>query len=331
MTGPTPAVTVAMSVFNDERYVAQAIDSILSQSFRDFELLIIDDRSTDRSGAVIAAKAAADPRIRVLPSPEKGRVPALNALFAEARAPWVSIQDSDDISMPDRLEKQMARAEADSRIGVVGCSAFLIDAQGDRIATGGAKPLEHETIVANLEDKPLVNHNAVLVRRDAVLAIGGYRRAYRHAEDYDLWLRLIENVRFANLAEDLVAYRVYPDQVSTRHVVEQTINAAIGWQAYCERKAGRRDPTEGLVQMPPLEQLDDLFGRAGIADYVRRRVVDRVLYSVDALAGDGYRPLIDHIARANGDPRLWRASLRLLRAGRVREAAGVARALLKAD
>ena len=324
----TPRITVAMSVYNDEPYVGESIESILRQTFTDFEFLIIDDRSTDGSAAVIAQKAAQDSRITVLASPEKGRVPALNALFGAARAPWVAIMDSDDISMPDRLARQMAMADSDARLGVIGCSAFLIDAAGKRIGDGTAKPATHADVLKCLEDKPLINHNAVLIRRDPVLALGGYHRAYRHAEDYDLWLRLVDSVRFANLPEDLVAYRIYADQVSTKHVVEQTANAAISWQAYCERRAGRADPTAALTHLPPLSELDALFGRNGVAAYARRRIVNRILFSPEALANDGYRPVIDHIGEAGPNKQLWRACARLLRAGYPGKASGLARALL---
>jgi len=325
-----PRVTVAMSVYNNAQYVGAAIDSILAQSFGDFEFLIIDDRSTDDSAHVIQDRAAGDRRIRVLDSPEKGRVPALNTLFASARASWVAIMDSDDISTPDRLTRQMAHAAANPACGVVGCSAYLIGPDGELIGRGGDKPLTHAEIYANLEDKPLINHNAVLLARDPVLAIGGYRRAYRHAEDYDLWLRLIDRVEFANLPDELVAYRIYPDQVSTRHVVEQTVNAAIGWQARLEVLAGRADPTSGLDEMPELDAIDALFGRANVASYIRRRVVERILYAPEALRGDGYAILLDHIADSGSSSHLWRAAARLLKTGRPRHAAGVAAALLKA-
>ncbi len=329
-TPAAPRLTVAMSVYNDGPYVGEAIESILRQSFADFEFLIIDDRSTDNSAAVIAQKAAQDARITVLPSPEKGRVPALNALFAAARAPWVAIMDSDDISMPDRLARQMAKADGDTRLGVIGCRAFLIDAAGKRIGDSGAKPSTHKEVLENLEDKPLINHNAVLIRRDPVLALGGYHRAYRHAEDYDLWLRLVDHVRFANLPEDLVAYRIYADQVSTKHIVEQTANAAISWLAYCERRSGRPDPTDGLTVMPQLDQIDAMFGSGDAAAYVRQRIVSRVLYSAESLSGDGWLPLLDHVAEKGRAPHLWRATARLARAGQPAKAARLAYALLKA-
>ena len=326
-----PTITVAMSVYNNAPYVGEAIDSILSQSLGDFEFVIVNDGSTDGSGDVIDARARTDPRIRVIHQENRGFVASLNRLFGEARAPWIARMDGDDVSLPDRLARQMAFIAENPGHAVVGCDAYLIGPDGERLAKeGGAKPSSHEAIHANLESGPLINHNAAMIAREPVLALGGYRPAYRHCEDYDLWLRLIDTGRFANIAEELVAYRVYPGQVSNRHLVEQAANAAIAWQARLERLAGRPDPTDSLEQLPPLSGIDALFGRTGVAGYVRRRVVERMLYSPEALAGDGFAILLDHIAERGSQPRYWRAAARLLRAGEPGKAAGVARALLRA-
>ena len=147
-----------------------------------------------------------------------------------------------------------------------------------------------------------------MLRRDLVRKVGGYRAVYRHAEDYDLWLRLSQVTRMANLPDDLVSYRVYSGQVSTRHVVEQTRNAAIAWLAHHERVAGRADPVAGRTRAPELEELDALFG-LGSAAYVRRRIVNRTLYSVEALTGDGWDALLGYIAEGGSDQRLWPRSL----------------------
>lgn len=329
MTAPT--VTVAMSVYNNAPFVGEAIDSILSQSFGDFAFLIINDGSTDGSGDVIDARAAGDARVRVIHQENRGFVASLNRLFAEAQSPWIARMDGDDISLPDRLARQMAFIAANPGHAVVGCDAYLIGPDGKRLAKqGGGKPQSHDEIHANLEAGPLINHNAAMIARDAVLELGGYRPAYRHCEDYDLWLRLIDTGRFANVPEELVAYRVYPGQVSNRHLVEQARNAAIAWQARIERLAGRPDPTAGLDELPHLSRIDELFGRQGVAAYARRRVVERMLYSPEALAGDGFAILLDHIAERGSDPAYWRAAARLLKAGRPARAAGVARALLRA-
>ena len=152
--------------------------------------------------------------------------------------------------------------------------------------------------------------------------------AYRHAEDYDLWLRLSEAGSMANLPDRLVDYRIYPDQVSSRHVVEQMRNTAIAWLAHRSRSAGLPDPTDHIATMPPLEELDAWFGE-GAARYVRRRILDRVIYSPEALSGDGWTALRDHVRRdgARGS-RLWRAAARLARAGHPLKASTIAAGLI---
>ena len=327
---PVPALSVVMSVWNDEAFVGAAIDSILAQTFTDFEFLIIDDQSQDGSAGVIAQRAATDPRIRVLAAGEKGRVPALNRLFAEARAPWVALMDSDDFCLPDRFARELDFLASHPDHGAISCNCAIIDAEGNPLVRPIIdRPLTHEGIIANLEDGPLLNHNAVIVSRAAVAQIGGYHAAFRHAEDYDLWLRLSEVTKLANLPENLVNYRVYPGQVSTAHVVEQTRNAAIAWLAHERRLKGQADPTAGISALPAFAELDEVFG-PGTARYVRRRIVDRILYSTDALTGDGWKDLIGHIGDRGAAPHLWRAAARILRAGKPLHAARVALALVQA-
>lgn len=322
-----PAISVLTSVYNAEPFLSEAIDSVLAQDFTDFEFLILDDGSTDASRAIAESFAARDPRVRVIARDNRGLIVSLNQLFAEARAPLAARFDADDICMPGRLGKQAAFLAANPDHGLVGSRITYIDENG--VPTGGDidHPLYHDAILANLENGALLCHSAVMVRRAPVLAAGGYRAAYRHAEDYDLWLRLSASMRMANLPDRLLRYRVYPGQVSSRHMVEQAANAAIAWLVHCERCAGRADPTEDLRELPALDKLDALLG-TGAAAYVRRRVIDRVLYSPEALAGDAWDILLGHIADAPRDSRMWRAAARLARAGQPVKAGHVAAALL---
>ncbi len=322
-----PLVSVVMSVWNDEAYVGQAIDSILTQSEGRFEFLIVDDQSADASARVIAEWAARDPRIAILPAGPKGRVAALNRLIAAAKAPLIALMDSDDICRPERLAMQMAFLTEHPDHVAVSCECDKIDARGAALERPPIdRPLTHEGLVANFEDGPLLNHNAVLIRREALQAIGGYRPAYRHAEDYDLWLRLADVGKLANLPDKLVSYRIHDNQVSTANLAEQTANAAIAWLARCERLAGKPDPTAGLTALPALGHIDAVFG-TGSAAYIRRRIVERCLYAPEVLAGDGWPALLGHIRETAPAPHLWRASLRLLTAGKPVHAARSALAL----
>lgn len=322
-----PAISVAMSVYNGGAYLAEAIESVLTQSFTDFEFLILDDGSQDASRSIAESYASRDPRIRLIARENRGLVASLNELFAVAGAPLVARFDADDICAQTRFARQAAFLAAHPDHGLIGCDTPYIDAAGAPARNPPIqRPHDHAELIANLEDGPLICHSAVMVRREAVLAAGGYRPAYRHAEDYDLWLRLASRTKLANLPEPLLHYRISPDQVSTRHMVEQAQGAAIAWLAHRLREAGQPDPTEGQPALPRLAELDGLFG-SGAATYVRRRVVDRTLYSPEALAGDGWDILLQYAAEARGEVRLWRTAARLLRWGRPVHAGRMAAAL----
>lgn len=326
---PAPAVTVATSMHNAAATLAPAIDSVLAQTFGDFEFLLLDDGSTDESRAIAQAYAAQDARVRLITMPRQGLVRSLNQLFAEARAPLVARFDADDICMPERLERQVAFLAANPDHGLVACETTFIDAAG--APAGNApirRPHDHDAILAVLEAGPILCHSAVMVRTDLVRAAGGYREAFVHAEDYDLWLRLAGQTRMANLPEYLLAYRISPGQVSSRHMGIQARNAAIAWLAHQARKHTGVDPTARLVTLPEVDALDSAFG-AGSAAYVRRRTIDRVLYAPDCLAGEAWPLLLGHIADAGASPRLWRVALRLLKAGYPLHALRTTAALLR--
>lgn len=117
------------------------------------------------------------------------------------------------------------------------------------------------------------------MRRDVVLAVGGYHGAFRHCEDLDLWLRLVSRTRLANLPERLLADRRHDAQMSSRHALEQSIGAAVARLAWQAREAGRPDPTERLERLPPITGLDALFGQAGVGRAVRAEMVKAMRYS----------------------------------------------------
>jgi glycosyltransferase involved in cell wall biosynthesis len=324
-----PALSVAMSVYNNAPYVAAAIESILDQTFTDFEFLIVNDGSTDGSGEIIEGYAARDPRIRAIHQENEGFVASLNRMITQANAPIIARMDGDDICRPERFALQMDFLDKHPDYGVIGSLADAIDANGNPLDSDDPKPLTNEGLLANLPNGPLMNHNVVLIRRGVLEQVGGYRSFYRHCEDYDLWLRVSQVTRMANLPERLILYRHYPDQVSHRHLVGQVTRAAIAWAAHEERLAGRPDPTGDWTEMPAIEDLDRLFSREGVSRAVRAAAIPRYLYNVDALAGDGYRMLIDHVRETKPIDRspFWRAVLRLAKGGRPGKAIGLATTL----
>jgi GT2 family glycosyltransferase len=323
-----PAVSIAMSVYNAGRFLPEAVESMLAQTFRDYEFLILNDGSTDGSGEVVDAYAARDSRIRAIHQENRGLVASLNRLIGEARAPLIARMDGDDVSMPQRLAQQVAFLARNPDYGVVGSWATSIDESGDSCDTGGLdQPTDHEGFLEALNGKPLLCHPSALLRTDVVRAAGGYRALYKHCEDYDLWLRLAERTRLCSLPERLILYRYSDGQVSSRHILAQAIGAAIAWLAHVERANGRPDPTEGLDELPPLSRLDALFGRPGIAAQVREMVAPKIVYSDVALGGEGYHLLLDHVRAGGARGGMWRTAARLIKMGAPAKAVRLAATL----
>ncbi|MDE2620512.1 MAG: glycosyltransferase [Sphingomonadales bacterium] len=324
-----PAITVAMSVYDGERFLAAAIESVLAQTFGDFEFLILDDGSRDGTAAIVQDYAARDPRIRPILRENHGLVASLNQLLAEARAPLVARMDADDICKPERFGRQIAFLAGNPDYGVVGSWSEDIDENdGPYRVSGPEHPDSHEGFLAAIEQGwPLLCHPAVMYRRDLVRSVGGYHAAFRHCEDFDLWLRLTSVTRLCSLPERLIRYRHYAGQVSSRHATEQQIGAAVAKLAYDERKAGRFDPTSDLAAIPPLEQLDDLFEREGVASVVRAKVAPGLLYSRAGLGDHGFDLLVDYLREGGARDGMWRTVARLMRFGEPVRAARLAATL----
>lgn len=325
-----PALSVAMSVYNGERFLAEAIESILAQTFTEFEFLILDDGSSDETPAIIAHYAARDLRIRPIIRENRGLVASLNELLAQARAPIVARMDADDISLPDRFAVQMAFLEANPDHGVVGAWSRDIDELDQPFPTSGRDhPVTHADFLVAIEnDEPLLCHPVVMYRRDIVLSVGGYHAAFRHVEDYDLWLRLVGITRMSNIPQRLICYRHYDGQVSNRHATEQQVGHSVAWQAWQERKAGRPDPTEHIDRLPPIGELDVLFGRAGVDRAVRARLALALQYSPTALRDAGFDYILQHLADGGDRHGLWRTTARLMRFGEPARAVQLAAALV---
>jgi hypothetical protein len=324
-----PRISVALSVHNDEHFLPAAIESILGQDFGDFEFLIVNDGSTDRSGAIIDDHARRDPRIRPIQQENRGLIASLNRLIDEARAPLIARMDGDDISLPDRFARQVAYFDANPDHGVLGTGTHDIDDKGIVRPHIDRRPLDHAGIVAALQHGSPICHPSVMMRRDAVRAVGGYRPAYRHCEDYDLWLRLSVLTRLGNLPDRLIQYRRSDSQVSIRHLVEQHKGAVAALLSQRERLAARPDPTDGLAALPPIDAFDDLFGRAGVAREVRAQLTRSIVYSPDAMRGDGFDILTAHLRDGGAHDGLWRTVARLLRFGEPIKAGHLAAALLR--
>lgn len=234
----SPRVTVLMTVYNDERHVAQAIDSVLAQTHRDFELLIVDDGSTDGTAAILARYAAADPRIRVLTQPNSGTTAAANAGLEQARGLYVARLDSDDLSHPDRLAIEVAFLDAHPEVALVGGGSEIIDDSGEVIGVRNVRTADPSR---TLPHRCIYQHSDVMFRRDVALRVGAYRPKFRNAQDYDLWLRISEVAGIAKLDVVLGLWRLNPGGYTTSRNAEQRSEFAVIRRFARQRRAGGTD------------------------------------------------------------------------------------------
>jgi len=208
-----PRVSVIMPVHNGERFVSEAITSILRQTFSDFEFLIVDDGSTDSTPSIL--RSFHDPRIRLLTNDrQRGIVGALNRALAEARGTYIARMDADDRSAPDRLERQTAFLDREKDVALVGTAAVLIDEQGRERGReshpAGAREIRKTIFVHN----PFI-HGSVAVRKSVLDECGVYDERFLHNEDYDLWLRICARHASANLPEFLLERRIHPESITS--------------------------------------------------------------------------------------------------------------------
>lgn len=209
-------VSVVMSYFNDENFVAAAINSVLSQTFSDFELIIVDDGSTDSSFKI--AKQFDDKRIKILRNGEnRGIVYSLNRGIKYSKGEYIARMDSDDISKKDRLKKQLDFFKRNNLVAICGTWAVLINEKGDFIKKTEL-PVTNEEIKRNLiKFNPFI-HSTMMFRRSLIENGGFYRKDFEGAEDYELVVRISQKYKLANIPEYLHFHRLEFSGISFAHL-----------------------------------------------------------------------------------------------------------------
>lgn len=234
--GKNPIVSVLMPVYNSEYYVAQAVESILAQSFTDFELLIIDDGSTDSSLRILEAYAVKDSRIRLTSRKNKGAPQTRNEMLSQAKGEFIAAMDADDIALPDRFTYQVEFLQSKPKVVCVGGAHDVIDQKG-RLLTCLELPEQNDEIQRlALAGHGSIRHPCAMIRRTALVEIGGYDEALYWADDLDLWLRLGEVGTLANLKKIVLKYRLHMSSISEQKGTQQRSEA----KAACERAWQRR-------------------------------------------------------------------------------------------
>lgn len=215
MTDTSSKVSVVMAVYNETEYLSTAIKSVLEQTFEDFEFLIVDDGSTDRTPEIIKRYAEQDRRIKHLTNKTNKGLPAsLNRGIETANGDYIARMDADDRSLPQRFEQQVEFLETNPNVHVVGCDVRVIGMNGEyfgdrRFPRGKRDP---ETLQ---REGPGVAHPSVMIRRPSIRKVDGYRTAFRYAQDLDLWVRMAQEYgpRFLYvLPEQLLEYRISPEK-----------------------------------------------------------------------------------------------------------------------
>lgn len=218
-------VSIIMPIYNGEEYLKDAIRSILTQTFSDFELIISDDASTDASWEIAKHFAIEDHRIRILRNQYNlGLIGNLNVLLDAANGDYLARQDQDDISTPERLKHQVDFLDKNPEIGLLGTAFHQIDKNGDILLTTYQPMSDTEIRWKILFANPFA-HTSVMFRHNLLHQYGlRYSDKYPHSEDYELWIRMLQYTRAANLSEPFVSWRRNEKGISQTHVEEQTNN-----------------------------------------------------------------------------------------------------------
>jgi glycosyltransferase involved in cell wall biosynthesis len=214
-----------MPAYNAEKFIAPAIDSILKQTFQDFELIIIDDGSTDNTLDIIKNYAAQDARIRVLQGNHEGLSKACNRGIEESRYEWIARMDADDISLPTRFEKQMAAINTQPEVVAWGTYVHHINSKGEVLSINKLGPttqeefynLRHEGHLAHL------HHPTVFLKKEVVLKVGGYRSEFEPAEDLELFDRMSYHGPILAIPEPLLLYRISLQSASMQKFFSQKL------------------------------------------------------------------------------------------------------------
>lgn len=280
--GLPPRVSVVLPVYNAEQFVVEAMESILRQSLAAFELVVIDDGSTDRSYALLAALADRDLRIRLITRENRGLTRSLNEGLELAAADYVAIMNADDISLPDRLARQAAFLDGHPRVAAVGTQTRLVGVERSH-GPITRLPESPAAMRAFLPKASPLAHPSVMLRRPLVLAIGGYRPQMEPAEDYDLWLRLAEHHDLANLPDVLLEYRVHAGQATAKACERVAVATLIAQAAAKLRATGSPDPVAGRATIDR-----GLAMKLGISEVaLARQAIDTALSRAESILASG--------------------------------------------
>jgi glycosyltransferase involved in cell wall biosynthesis len=229
-----------MPVYNTGRYLAPALDSILGQTIIDLELIAVDDASQDGSYGVLERYAAHDPRVRIMRQAHAGTAAALNAGIQLAQSSWIAVHGSDDLSLPGRLERQLEFLAANPDLAALGTWGWRLGSRGRDVSVFDAGPVTRAEFNQLRSDNEAIYllASSVVLSRDVVLGLGGFRTSAGSAEDIDLWTRIADAHTVLALPERLVRYRIHASSVSTTRFFHQMEDAMRVRENAIRRRSG---------------------------------------------------------------------------------------------
>lgn len=260
-----PLIDVLLPAYNCAATISAAIESVLAQSVRNIRVIVVDDGSTDATGAVVQELAERDRRVILISKTNTGIVNTLNLALSMARAPYIARHDGDDISIPTRFERQLEAFRDDEKLVAVSGACTHIGTDGQGLGTRYEPwdpALASTRSIPSLE--PYLLHPFLMVRRDAIVAVGGYRQAL-HAEDTDLYWRLRDKGRLINLPDVLGMMRIHNGSITNQSVINGRISAIHSQLAAisaARRTAGRVDidfPKGALLSFQKANSLDEML------------------------------------------------------------------------
>lgn len=246
-----------MPVFNSAAYVEEALASVQAQEFDDFELIVIDDGSTDGSTEILKAFAAREPRMRLISRTNRGLIATRNELLEEASGEFIAWMDSDDLSHPARLRRLLATFNADERLVCVGSNVETIDPDGSILGVE-LYPYDHDSICADQMRGAGFRFPSTMLRRSTTMKVGSFREPFKIGEDFDFLLRVTEHGRVGNVPETLYFYR--------QHLLSTVTALGVNWPGYRdtilslarERREGGQDRLQrGETVTIPEAKADD--------------------------------------------------------------------------
>lgn len=316
MTNRTPKISVVMSVFNNEADLSDAVDSILTQTFTDFEFIIINDASTDNSKILINKYSQKDSRIQIINNPHNIKLTAsLNKAIAVAKGDYIARQDADDISLPTRLEKQLTYLDEAVDVGAVGCFSQIIDEEGE-VLQSLIYPKNHDDIIKQHIVENQFIHGTLMFRNSLLNELGGYRNEFIFSQDYDLTLRAQEVSVLNNIPETLYCSRFGSTRISSQKSHQQKAFSNMAIEFAKTRRDGQLDPIQSHQYQGDFMQYGSPVS-VGLEGDINSAEVknDQVLLFLYLRAGSRVkaRRCIERIASIKKEPKSWLKSTFSLR------------------